>query len=89
MGFVLLIFAAALFRILKYFKVDHIIVQSVLNQIVFHVLEGVLFLCAFYLMNHGKGYLLQWILIYFLFFLPLSVYQVRYGKDDEKYEQNT
>ena len=87
MGFVLLIFAAALFRMLKHFKVDHIIVKTVLNQTIFHVVEGVLFLYSFYLMNHGKAYLLQWILMYFLFFLPLSVYQVRYGEDDEKYEQ--
>ncbi len=89
MGFVLFIFAATFFRILKSFKVDHIVVQNVLNQIVFHVVEGLLFLYAFYLMNHGKGYLLQWILMYFLFLLPLSVYQVRYGEDDENHEQNT
>lgn len=86
MGFMLFIFTASLFQIFKYFKIEHLVIKSVSNQILFHLLEGILFLYAFYLMNDGKGYVLSWILMYFLLFLPISVYQVRYG-DDEKFKK--
>ena len=83
MGFMLLIFAASLFRILKYFKLNHIIVKSVRNQVIFHIIEGILFLYALYLMDGLNGLIFGSILFYLLMFLPLSVYQVRYS-DDKK-----
>lgn len=79
-------FTASLFHILKYFKLDHLIIKNVFTQILFHLIEAVLYLYAFYLMNDGEGYIFPWLFMYILMFLPLSIYLVRYGDDDKKYK---
>ncbi len=87
MGFLLLLFAVTLFRIIKYLKLDYIVLKSVGNQVIFHIVEGVIFIYGLYLIeNDGNilGLFIRIIFFYLLLFLPMSVYQVRYGDEDEK-----
>ena len=39
MGFLLLLFAVTLFRIIKYLKLDYIVLESVGNQVIFHIVK--------------------------------------------------
>ncbi len=54
---------------------------------IFHIVEGVIFIYGLYLIAKDRniiGLFIRIIFFYLFLFLPMSVYQVRYGDEDEK-----
>jgi len=83
MGILLFLLVAFSYKILKYFKLAYIIKKSILNRVLYHILESILLIYAFYLI-YADDFSLVLSLSFIVFIsLPASIGQIIYDKEDK------
>ena len=80
MGLILLIFAASLYQIMKYFNLSYVIHKSIFHRIIFHLIEIILVIISLYLMYEEEFNIYFALLIIIFIVLPASIAQLAYDK---------
>lgn len=83
MGFILFIFILLLYDILEYFKLDYLVKINFLTRITFHLIESLIILYAFYLMDDSTSNLIYSVLFIILIVIPLSEYRIVRNKESD------